>query len=189
MNTRIQLRRDLAADWTLNNPTLAEGEVGFELDTGKFKIGNGVLAWNDLGYASSGGGTGGSTVLTFSASGIINDKLYSTGWTADRNYTITKVMMRAGVHNPSHPDDGCPLGGPIYGNIRIYDTIEDNFVTVFESDTTLTVPEDTHKGTAITQMTNDQVDENETLAIKITKDETNTYTGKGLNITIVLEPR
>ena len=32
------------------NPTLAEGEPGFELDTGKLKIGNGTTAWNDLAY-------------------------------------------------------------------------------------------------------------------------------------------
>ena len=29
MPTQIQLRRDTAADWTSNNPTLAAGEFGF----------------------------------------------------------------------------------------------------------------------------------------------------------------
>ena len=33
----VQFRRDTAAKWTLNNPTLAEGEFGLELDTGYFK--------------------------------------------------------------------------------------------------------------------------------------------------------
>lgn len=51
MSTRIQLRRDIAADWTAANPVLAQGEVGLELDTTKLKIGNGVDAWNSLDYA------------------------------------------------------------------------------------------------------------------------------------------
>ena len=48
--TRIQIRRDIAADWTRDNPVLAEGEMGYELDTGKLKIGNGITAWNALSY-------------------------------------------------------------------------------------------------------------------------------------------
>ena len=50
MATRIQLRRDTAAQWTANNPTLATGEAGYETDTNKLKIGNGSLAWNSLSY-------------------------------------------------------------------------------------------------------------------------------------------
>lgn len=48
--TRIQNRRGTAAQWTAGNPTLAPGEIGFETDTGKFKIGNGNTVWNSLGY-------------------------------------------------------------------------------------------------------------------------------------------
>lgn len=48
--TRIKLRRDTAANWTTNNPVLAEGEVGFEKDTYKFKIGDGTSLWSVLGY-------------------------------------------------------------------------------------------------------------------------------------------
>ncbi len=52
MTTRIQLRRDTAANWTSANPTLYAGEAGFETDTGKFKVGNGSTAWASLGYAT-----------------------------------------------------------------------------------------------------------------------------------------
>ena len=48
--SQIQLRRDTAANWSSNNPVLLAGEAGYELDTGKLKIGNGVSAWNSLGY-------------------------------------------------------------------------------------------------------------------------------------------
>jgi hypothetical protein len=51
MATVIRLRRDNAAAWTAANPILAQGEPGVELDTGKFKVGNGTSAWNDLTYA------------------------------------------------------------------------------------------------------------------------------------------
>ena len=54
--TVIQHRRDLAVDWTTANPVLSAGEIGFEVDTGKFKIGDGVLDWNTLKYAGGGGG-------------------------------------------------------------------------------------------------------------------------------------
>ncbi len=57
MALKIQLRRDVAADWTSSNPTLDQGEVGIVLDTDpiKFKIGDGVKAWADLGYAQGAG--------------------------------------------------------------------------------------------------------------------------------------
>jgi len=51
MAQQIQLRRGTAAQWTTANPTLAEGEMGLEVDTNKFKIGTGTTAWNSLGYS------------------------------------------------------------------------------------------------------------------------------------------
>ena len=53
MPTQIQLRRDTAADWTSNNPTLAAGEFGWESDTNRFKIGTGSAAWNSLDYSDT----------------------------------------------------------------------------------------------------------------------------------------
>lgn len=51
---QIQLRRDTAADWTTNDPTLAEGEVGYETDTTRIKIGDGSTAWTSLAYWNEG---------------------------------------------------------------------------------------------------------------------------------------
>jgi hypothetical protein len=48
----IQFRRDTASAWTSANPTMASGEIGFETDTSKFKIGDGSTAWSSLGYSS-----------------------------------------------------------------------------------------------------------------------------------------
>lgn len=51
MADRIQIRRDTAANWTSANPVLAVGELGFETDTLKLKIGDGSTAWSSLSYA------------------------------------------------------------------------------------------------------------------------------------------
>ena len=45
-------RRDTAANWTAENPTLLAGEIGLESDTGYWKVGNGSTAWNSLAYVS-----------------------------------------------------------------------------------------------------------------------------------------
>ena len=51
VNSRFQIRRGTAAEWTASNPTLAAGEWAFEKDTGRFKIGRGTIAWTSLEYA------------------------------------------------------------------------------------------------------------------------------------------
>lgn len=48
--TQIQIRRGTAAAWTAANPILAQGEMGYEIDTQKIKVGNGSSAWNSLTY-------------------------------------------------------------------------------------------------------------------------------------------
>lgn len=67
---RIQSRRDTLTNWATNNPTLASGEIGFETDTYKIKIGDGSTSWNTLTYFTgsslatlsiAGGGTGAIT--------------------------------------------------------------------------------------------------------------------------------
>ena len=50
MANKMQIRRDSATNWTSTNPTLSQGEMGYELNTGKLKIGNGIDAWVDLDY-------------------------------------------------------------------------------------------------------------------------------------------
>lgn len=52
MAVQIQIRRGSASQWSSSNPTLAEGELGVELDTSKFKIGTGAANWNTLPYAT-----------------------------------------------------------------------------------------------------------------------------------------
>jgi len=56
MADQIQLRRDIAVNWTDTNPILAQAELGIETDTLKLKIGNGVDTWNVLDYHGAVGG-------------------------------------------------------------------------------------------------------------------------------------
>jgi len=52
MPSKIQIRRDTAANWVTANPILALAEPGLEIDTSSIKYGDGVTAWNSLPYAS-----------------------------------------------------------------------------------------------------------------------------------------
>jgi hypothetical protein len=50
MAVRQQQRRGTAAQWTAANPILSAAEIGVEIDTNKFKIGDGTNRWADLTY-------------------------------------------------------------------------------------------------------------------------------------------
>jgi len=50
MTTRMQQRRGTSTQWTNANPVLAAGEIGFETDSNKFKIGDGTSTWSLLQY-------------------------------------------------------------------------------------------------------------------------------------------
>ena len=56
MASKIQIRRDTAANWTATNPTLAQGEPGLETDTNRVKYGDGTTQWNSLDYSAASGG-------------------------------------------------------------------------------------------------------------------------------------
>lgn len=58
MAFRIQIRRDTAANWAINNPVLLQAEMGYVTDTNQAKFGNGVDPWNDLSYFAPGGNAG-----------------------------------------------------------------------------------------------------------------------------------
>lgn len=50
-NQIVTLSSGPANDWSVTNPTLPMGLIGYESDTGKFKVGDGLRNWNTLGYA------------------------------------------------------------------------------------------------------------------------------------------
>lgn len=46
----LQIRHDIASNWTTRNPILAQGEYALETNTGYLKIGDGSTPWNELPY-------------------------------------------------------------------------------------------------------------------------------------------
>jgi hypothetical protein len=50
MATRIQVRRGTTSQWNTANPTLEEGEIGYNSTLGQIKVGDGASVWADLDY-------------------------------------------------------------------------------------------------------------------------------------------
>ena len=50
MKSKFYFKRGSSSAWSEQNLILGPGEPGFELDTGKLKVGNGITSWNELPY-------------------------------------------------------------------------------------------------------------------------------------------
>lgn len=51
---KLQVRRDTSTSWSSANPPILSGEIGFEIDTGKVKIGRLITQnWNDIPYIAT----------------------------------------------------------------------------------------------------------------------------------------
>jgi len=59
-----QQKRGTSGRWSALDPVLAAGEIGYETDTVKFKIGDGTTQWSSLSYFSTAAGGGGSGTVT-----------------------------------------------------------------------------------------------------------------------------
>jgi hypothetical protein len=96
VKTRIQLRRDTAANWTSANPVLAEGEVGYVTsgDNARyFKIGDGTTAWNSLEFQNITGANGptgptGATGLGYSG---VTSTTSNTLGTGSKTFTVAST--------------------------------------------------------------------------------------------------
>ncbi len=73
LNSKIQLRNDTASNWVTANPVLLKGEIGVEIDTLKFKFGDGTTSWSSLEYAS------GSSVKISTTNPTATDTDYDIG--------------------------------------------------------------------------------------------------------------
>jgi hypothetical protein len=79
-DTRIQLRRGSAAEWTSANTVLGEGEPGFSINNNTLKIGDGVTTYANLSGITGGGGGGGGGI-----SNVVEDTTPQLGGTLDLN--------------------------------------------------------------------------------------------------------
>jgi hypothetical protein len=100
MATRMQQRRGTAAQWISTNggagPVLNAGEMGWESDTNKFKIGDGVNNWSNLDYFADINSTvnpafGSSITFEGATANDFETTLAITDPTADRTITLPDV--------------------------------------------------------------------------------------------------
>ena len=98
MADRIQIRRDTAANWTSASPTLANGELGLETDTGRLKAGDGSTAWTSLSYYTL--GTTGAAMYSDATANFTGD-LQKSGVSvpaySDTTANFTGALQKSGV--------------------------------------------------------------------------------------------
>ena len=90
MATKIQVRRDTAANWTSANTVLSEGEIGYEIDTGYMKIGDGTTAWAALSYFSP-NPVDNNTTYTYSVAQAGSDATMTLAGTDATNDVVTLI--------------------------------------------------------------------------------------------------
>jgi hypothetical protein len=74
IKTTFLLRRGTTSAWESANPILQYGEPGYEKDTGKLKIGDGIHTWNELPYVT---GSDDASVEVDEVSIVLNDNKIS----------------------------------------------------------------------------------------------------------------
>lgn len=88
MATRMQQRRGTTAQWTSSDPVLEAGEMGWESDTNKFKIGDGTNAWSSLTYFNDVADLAGALTGTYLELGDIGNASGPAGLDASKNLLV-----------------------------------------------------------------------------------------------------
>lgn len=145
--TQIQVRRDTAANWTSVNPTLSAGEIGFETDTGKFKIGTGSSTWTSLTYATDGskltGTIAASTATTATTAGNANT---ATALATARNINGVSFNGTADITVTATPTAGSVVDASISSTLspskitNTAATLTQQRAKFYQGTTTLDVP-------------------------------------------------
>lgn len=117
----IQIRRDTAANWTSVNPVLAQGEMGFETDTEKMKLGDGATNWNSLNYFIT---TQGSVAIT---GGTIDDAVIGSSTPAAATFTdLESNNVRLTVYSLTGTDIDPANGGIQYKTLAANTTFTES---------------------------------------------------------------
>lgn len=112
-HSTLQIRRDVAADWAANNPILAEGEMGFQIDgSGNLegvKVGNGVATWSNLPFRLGTNSTGQEFIVDNTAGQAI---------TANTPTQVTIDALGAGTDRSQLPPDITGIWDEVTNRIR-----------------------------------------------------------------------
>lgn len=132
-----------SGSWT-GGIQLAEGEVGYEIDTGKFKIGRrnaggSLITWENLDY---GGGGGGGGIIPGSGIGILvnpsgDDTLYSVLTNTDNNLSIVENSLSSIIPNAT----GTYYDVKLANNISVSGTIASSGINLRNITESITVTE------------------------------------------------
>lgn len=162
MSVTIKLRKGLASEWASNDTVvLASGEPGFELDTGRLKIGDGTSTWTNLDYVSivptgfaAGTGIGidlgsNGSSATISVSGLINNPANNriltsrdntnTGIDAESNLTFDGSTLSI-IGGPTATSLNMGHGGDQYFNLVQGSTSASGYLALGQHATVQTSP-------------------------------------------------
>ena len=180
MATRMQQRRGTAAQWTSANPVLNAGEIGWESDTNKFKIGDGTNHWANIDYFIDANSTvnpsfGSSIVFEGATANDFETTLQVTDPTGDR--TITLPDVTGTVITTGNLSDITNIGVFTSTIVMEGSTANDFELTLSAgdptADRTITFPD----ATGTVALTSDIV------AAEVTASSTNTFTNKSISLT------
>ena len=190
MATRMQQRRGTASQWTSANPVLNAGEMGWESDTNKFKIGDGTNHWADLDYFIDGNSTanpafGSNIVFEGVTANEFETTLAVADPTADRTITLPDATGTVALVDGS---GNLTISGnlTVSGTTTTINSTTINATTgiVFEGatandfETTLTVTDPTQDRTITFPDSSGTVAL--TTDIAVTASSTNTFTNKSI---------
>ena len=108
-NSTVKVKRATAARWASQNPVLAAGEIGYETDTRKMKLGDGTSSWTQLSYlVADGTGTGTDTGTGGQAATI------RIGTVTTLQYNQNATVVNSGTSTAAVLDFGIPRGKSVY---------------------------------------------------------------------------
>ena len=160
VNTRLQVRRGSGELWTSVDPTLYAGEIGYETNTGKIKVGDGLTAWTTLDYVSvplnSGNFIEGSGItIVYDTSNAANG--FAT-WHIDEAWLGNFISTSSGSLNVEGVQDIIGNSG-VVGGFGINKSYDDGtgFTTISATGMALRVDESTGIGVSTSSENNNNV--------------------------------
>jgi len=125
----MKVKRATAARWASEDPVLADGEIGYEKDTRKMKLGDGTSSWTQLSYltadvSGSSGSSSGGTAATITI-GTVTTLSPSSNATVTNSGTTTAAVLNFGIPRGKSVYEYAVEGG--------YEGTEQEFVDLIEN--------------------------------------------------------